>query len=140
MTSSPLEDSRDSVLRHTTDNGVSWITLSRPAAMNAITPDQREHLISLLDHASADPAVRAVVLTATGKGFCAGADLRGTSDGAERIAGDVARHFPVGETERQRGVVWNARSIFVAASVSGKNNERALPDDPAQHLVQQPHI
>ncbi|MFK4182673.1 enoyl-CoA hydratase/isomerase family protein [Streptomyces sparsogenes] len=76
MTSSP-EESPESVVRHATDNGVTWITLNRPAAMNAITPDQRERLISLFDDASADPAVGAVVLTATGKGFCAGADLRG---------------------------------------------------------------
>ncbi|ADI09412.1 putative oxidoreductase [Streptomyces bingchenggensis BCW-1] len=74
---------------------MAWITLDRPAAMNAITPDQRERLISLLDDASADPAVGAVVLTATGKGFCAGADLRGGArtgaSGGERVAGDVAR-------------------------------------------------
>lgn len=76
MTSSP-EESPESVVRHATDNGVAWITLNRPAAMNAITPDQRERLVSLFDDASADPAVGAVVLTATGKGFCAGADLRG---------------------------------------------------------------
>lgn len=94
MTSSP-EESPESVVRHATDNGVAWITLDRPAAMNAITPDQRERLISLLDDASADPAVGAVVLTATGKGFCAGADLRGGArtgaSGGERVAGDVAR-------------------------------------------------
>lgn len=62
---------------HATDNGVSWITLNRPEAMNAVTWDQRERVISLLAEASADPDVRAVVITATGKGFCAGADLRG---------------------------------------------------------------
>ncbi|MFE2179796.1 enoyl-CoA hydratase/isomerase family protein [Streptomyces sp. NPDC059455] len=114
MTSSPLEDSRDSVLRHTTDNGVSWITLNRPAAMNAITPDQREHLISLLDHASADPSVRAVVLTATGKGFCAGADLRGTSDGAERVAGDVARLIR-GGAQRLIAAVLDCEKPVIAA-------------------------
>ncbi|MGO4430669.1 enoyl-CoA hydratase/isomerase family protein, partial [Streptomyces sp. MCAF7] len=102
MTSSP-EESPESVVRHATDNDVAWITLDRPAAMNAITPDQRERLISLLDDASADPAVGAVVITATGKGFCAGADLRGgartgagggaggSAAGDERVAGDVAR-------------------------------------------------
>ncbi|WAP57700.1 enoyl-CoA hydratase/isomerase family protein [Streptomyces sp. S465] len=91
MISPSPEEEHDSVVRHTTDNGVSWITLNRPAAMNAITPDQRERLVSLLETASADPTVRAVVLTATGKGFCAGADLRGAPAGQERVAGDVAR-------------------------------------------------
>lgn len=66
----------DEVL-HRIESGVSWITLNRPEAMNAVTRDQRERVITLLGEASADPAVRAVVITATGKGFCAGADLRG---------------------------------------------------------------
>ncbi|MGW2558265.1 enoyl-CoA hydratase/isomerase family protein [Streptomyces sp. NPDC001514] len=77
---------------HRTENGVSWITLNRPEAMNAVTWDQREKIVALLADASADPCVRAVVITATGKGFCAGADLRGApSGGGERVAGDVAR-------------------------------------------------
>ena len=76
---------------HATDNGVSWITLNRPEAMNAVTWDQRERLISLLAAASADPAVRAVVLTATGRGFCAGADLRG---GAVRAASGSPAMWP----------------------------------------------
>ncbi|WP_282694949.1 enoyl-CoA hydratase-related protein [Streptomyces sp. CC208A] len=62
--------------------------------MNAVTWDQRERIIALLAGASADPAVRCVVVTATGRGFCAGADLRGApaaGDAGERVAGDVAR-------------------------------------------------
>ncbi|CAM5252288.1 enoyl-CoA hydratase/isomerase family protein [Streptomyces avidinii] len=82
---------------HRIDNGVAWITLNRPEAMNAVTPDQRERVIALLAEASADPGVRAVVVTATGKGFCAGADLRGGSTPAgERVAGDVARMIRLG--------------------------------------------
>ncbi|MFH8346030.1 enoyl-CoA hydratase/isomerase family protein [Streptomyces sp. NPDC018045] len=70
------------MILHTTDNAVLWITLNRPAALNALTPDQRERVIALLSDASADPAVRAVVITATGRGFCTGADLRaGAGDG-----------------------------------------------------------
>ncbi|MFI8105971.1 enoyl-CoA hydratase/isomerase family protein [Streptomyces sp. NPDC086023] len=76
---------------HRLENGVSWITLNRPAAMNAVTWDQRERIMALLAEASADPAVRAVVVTATGKGFCAGADLRGSPAAGERVVGDVAR-------------------------------------------------
>jgi 2-(1,2-epoxy-1,2-dihydrophenyl)acetyl-CoA isomerase len=88
----PAADSVDSLVPHATDNGVLWITLNRPEAMNAVTPDQRERIIALLALASVDPAVRAVVITAAGKGFCAGADLRGAPDTAtDRIAGDVSR-------------------------------------------------
>ncbi|MET8754834.1 enoyl-CoA hydratase-related protein [Streptomyces sp. NPDC004667] len=67
--------------------------------MNAVTWEQREYVITLLAEASADPAVRAVVLTATGNGFCAGADLRSqppTAPQAPRIAGDVSRMIRLG--------------------------------------------
>ncbi|MFE0421673.1 enoyl-CoA hydratase/isomerase family protein [Streptomyces sp. NPDC058953] len=76
---------------HRVENGVLWLTLNRPDAMNALTLGQRERLIALLADASADRAVRAVVITATGKAFCAGADLRGGAPAGERVAGDVAR-------------------------------------------------
>jgi 2-(1,2-epoxy-1,2-dihydrophenyl)acetyl-CoA isomerase len=89
----------DEQVLHVMDGGVSWITLNRPEVHNAITPDQRNHVIGLLQAASDDLAVRCVVLTATGRGFCTGADLRAgrTPDRArppgapERSPGDVAR-------------------------------------------------
>ncbi len=56
---------------------MAWITLNRPDAGNAITPAMRDQLGLWLEEASADLAVRAVVLTGRGeKGFCTGADLR----------------------------------------------------------------
>jgi 2-(1,2-epoxy-1,2-dihydrophenyl)acetyl-CoA isomerase len=84
----------DLLRRH--EHGVLWLTLNRPEVRNAITADQRDRLIALLDEASADPAVRAVVLTATGAGFCTGADLRQGRPAPggpppERHPGDVAR-------------------------------------------------
>ena len=56
--------------------GVLTLTLNRPDAHNAITPDQRNFLADEFARASEDLAVRAVILTATGRGFCTGADLR----------------------------------------------------------------
>ncbi|MGW7314466.1 enoyl-CoA hydratase/isomerase family protein [Streptomyces sp. NPDC054865] len=101
MTATPSDE-----IRHRIENSVSWITLNRPEAMNALTWDQRERVIALLADASADPTVRAVVISATGKGFCAGADLRGggpstgpstgPTAGGDRIAGDVSRMIRLG--------------------------------------------
>lgn len=93
----PPETPSDEI-RHRFENAVSWITLNRPDAMNALTWEQRERVIALLADASADPATRAVVLTATGKGFCAGADLRGgpAATATDRVAGDVARMIRLG--------------------------------------------
>ncbi|MFB6808607.1 enoyl-CoA hydratase/isomerase family protein [Streptomyces sp. NPDC056387] len=95
MTSAPHGPAGE--VLHRIEDGVSWITLNRPEAMNAVTWDQRERVIALLGEACTDPAVRAVVVTATGKGFCAGADLRGAPAApGERIAGDVARMIRLG--------------------------------------------
>lgn len=108
-------DPLDSLVLHATDNGVSWITLNRPEAMNAVTWDQRERVIALLAEASADPGVRAVVITATGKGFCAGADLRGApGSGAERVPGDVARTIKLG-AQRLIAAVLDCEKPVIAA-------------------------
>ncbi|WP_306338815.1 enoyl-CoA hydratase/isomerase family protein, partial [Streptomyces sp. KL118A] len=93
---------------------VSWITLNRPEAMNALTWDQRERVIALLGEASADPAVRAVVITATGKGFCAGADLRGAPTTTERVPGDVARTIRQG-AQRLVAAVLDCEKPVIAA-------------------------
>ncbi|MFD7621730.1 enoyl-CoA hydratase/isomerase family protein [Streptomyces sp. NPDC059802] len=103
-----------SLVLHATDNGVSWITLNRPEAMNAVTWEQRERVIGLLAEASADPAVRAVVLTATGRGFCAGADLRGAPAAGERVPGDVARTIRLG-AQRLIAAVLDCEKPVVAA-------------------------
>jgi len=57
-------------------DGVLRITIDRPDAGNAITADQRETIIAWLDDADTDPEVRCIVLGATGRFFCTGADLR----------------------------------------------------------------
>jgi 2-(1,2-epoxy-1,2-dihydrophenyl)acetyl-CoA isomerase len=110
----PTEKPLDSLIRHTTDNAVSWITLDRPEAMNALTWDQRERVIELLTAASADPAVRAVVITATGRGFCAGADLRGGPPTGERVPGDVARTIRLG-AQRLIAAVLDCEKPVIAA-------------------------
>lgn len=60
--------------------GVLTITLNRPDAANALRPDDRDQLISLLTAADADEKVRVVVLRANGKHFCAGADVGALAD------------------------------------------------------------
>lgn len=99
-TEQPLEDQ----VQYRVADRVAWVTLNRPEVRNAITPAQRDRVISLMEEASADLAVGAVVLTATGEGFCTGADLRpggraapaphhgAKPEGApDRAMGDIAR-------------------------------------------------
>jgi 2-(1,2-epoxy-1,2-dihydrophenyl)acetyl-CoA isomerase len=56
--------------------GVAWLTLNRPALLNALDVPLKEALTEALQRAADDPAVRAVALTGAGRGFCVGQDLR----------------------------------------------------------------
>ena len=66
------------------DGAVLTITLNRPDVFNAFNRALHAALRSALEEA-ADPAVRAVVITGAGRGFCAGQDLREFSE-LERLA------------------------------------------------------
>ena len=54
----------------------AWITLNRPEARNALSPQLVDELYAHLNRANEDPQARAIVLTGAGKAFCAGADLK----------------------------------------------------------------
>lgn len=56
-------------------DGVVRITLNRPDRLNSFTAAMHRELAGVLDDAAADTAVRALLLTGAGRGFCAGQDL-----------------------------------------------------------------
>ncbi len=56
-------------------DGVMTLTLNRPDRLNAFTQTMLEAMIDALDRADGDDAVRAVIVTGAGRGFCAGVDL-----------------------------------------------------------------
>jgi enoyl-CoA hydratase/carnithine racemase len=65
----------DAVLYEVRDSGVAVLTFNRPERMNAWGGGLATAFYSSLDKAEADPAVRAIVLTGSGRAFCAGADM-----------------------------------------------------------------
>jgi 2-(1,2-epoxy-1,2-dihydrophenyl)acetyl-CoA isomerase len=80
------------------DGSIARLTLNRPDAGNSLTATQREMFLDWLARFEEDPAVRCIILGATGRFFCTGADLRNTDaspprpDGMpERIVGDARR-------------------------------------------------
>lgn len=56
-------------------NRIATITLNRPESLNAMNPAMREQLIEIFDATDTDDAVRVVVITGAGRGFCSGADI-----------------------------------------------------------------
>lgn len=78
----------------TKEGGRLAIVFNRPDVANSLTPAQCDQLIALLEGATPDPDVRVVTISATGRHFCAGMDLRGM---AARAAADPAAgpdHYP----------------------------------------------
>ena len=57
------------------NEGVAVITLNRPDRYNAVNQDLVEGISESLNKAKDDHLVRAIVITGSGKGFCAGADM-----------------------------------------------------------------
>ncbi len=60
--------------------GVLTITLNRPQARNAMSDEMNQALGRQLAAAELDPAVKCVVLTGAGQGFCAGGDVKGMNE------------------------------------------------------------
>ncbi|MCK9486592.1 MAG: enoyl-CoA hydratase/isomerase family protein [Dehalococcoidia bacterium] len=56
--------------------GVAWITLNRPDALNALNGDLTAALMAALERVRDDDAIRVGVITGAGRAFCAGADLK----------------------------------------------------------------
>src|SRR5262245_18365997 len=81
---------------------IALVSMNRPEARNAISPEVSQRMATLLDEIEADPALRAVVLTGRGEVFSAGADLKVVAQGRANdiarckggLAGVVTRDFP----------------------------------------------
>lgn len=79
----------DSLIDLQVQNGIATLTLNRPDKRNAMSDDMRTEFIHALEHVCADKAIRALVLTGAGKGFCAGGDISGMERRMNAPAGEV---------------------------------------------------
>ncbi len=64
------------ILLDVVEDGIAVLTLNRPERLNAIDDAWIEGMHEALDRLNADRAIRVVVVTGAGRGFCAGADLK----------------------------------------------------------------
>ena len=74
------------------DGGVLKITLNRPDVLNAFTAEMHRQLVGAFREAR-DEAVRAVVVTGAGRGFCVGQDLNEFGEAARDIAGRLRTNY-----------------------------------------------
>jgi enoyl-CoA hydratase/carnithine racemase len=103
------------------EEGVLTLTLNRPERLNAFNEQMMNEMIDAFDQADADDDVRAIIVTGSGRGFCAGADL---AKGAETFNYDTnARREPEAGWHRDGGGLLTLR-IFelrkpIIAAVNG---------------------
>ena len=106
-------------IQYEVSDSILTITLYRPDKLNAFTTRMLHELLDAFDRADADDAVRVVIVTGSGKAFCAGADI---STGSENFAGGEQRVSTV-EEHRDGGGLLTLR-IFeskkpVIAAING---------------------
>jgi enoyl-CoA hydratase/carnithine racemase len=78
-----------SLIELNVENAIATITFNRPDKRNAMSDDMRTQFIHALELVAADKAIRALVLTGAGKGFCAGGDISGMEKRMNAPAGEV---------------------------------------------------
>ena len=72
------------------DAGIATLAFNRPDKRNAMNDAMRTQFIAALEQIAADKAIRALVLTGNGKGFCAGGDVAGMEQRMAAPAGEIA--------------------------------------------------
>src|SRR5437870_80725 len=105
------------ILLDVTD-GVALVTLNRPERLNAYTPRMGHELAEAFAACDADDAVRAIIVTGAGRGFCAGADLaRGDGSFDRTAAAEYQNTSPDRPWEKPRRAIapWDVRKPIIAA-------------------------
>ena len=101
------------------ENGIATLTFNRPDSMNALSPAIFEKGIALLERIASDPEVRCVVVTGTGRAFCAGGDVKAMNAGGALIGATTER-----KVDRQLGIhrmsgLLNSMPKVTIAAVNG---------------------
>ncbi len=92
---------------------ILWVRLNRPAVLNAYTSQMGAELVRAIKQADGDDSIKVLVLTATGRVFCAGADVSAGAGAFDTESGEGAKNF--GSRDGAR-----ADSDFTAAMMTAK--------------------
>jgi enoyl-CoA hydratase/carnithine racemase len=103
----------DPFLLHGSD-GVMTVTFNRPERLNAFRRSEYQRLHALIGELEAEPAVRVVVLTGSGRGFCAGEDLKELEQGGDESQLAITRENVLVLQDITRRIVRSAH-VYVAA-------------------------
>jgi 2-(1,2-epoxy-1,2-dihydrophenyl)acetyl-CoA isomerase len=84
------------------DGAVGILTLNEPESLNAMTPDLLGALAGAIEDMTGDPAIRALVLTGEGRGFCSGQNLKAAEAlGSDIVTGVMKFYWPAFKALRE---------------------------------------
>jgi len=78
----------EAVLLESRDGGILFLTMNRPAALNALDPSLARALRRSIAAAAEDPSVAVLVLRGSGRAFCAGGDISSMKASEEGVEAD----------------------------------------------------
>lgn len=81
------------------EDGILTITLNRPEKLNAWTETMEHACRDTIERAGADDAVRCIIVTGAGRGFCAGADMGGLQDIGSEAEATLTVEAPAWQSE-----------------------------------------
>ena len=107
---------------YSVDGGVGTLVLNRPERLNAFDGPMALEVLAALDEAAGDPAVRSLIFTGSGRGFCAGGDLgaleaggRARAEGSERLPAPRAQAAAIRAMERTTELLHEMPKVTIAA-------------------------
>lgn len=100
-------------LKFTRDGGVGIISLNRPDKLNALTESIWDEITNLLDEIFKDDSIVAVLLRGEGKSFCAGFDIKKSTDSGHSNVWDQWSNFQVSHDQQMK--MWDYPKPIVCA-------------------------
>jgi len=103
---------------YTNEEGIATIILNRPEAMNAFSPEMSESISSAVQDSAQDDSVRVIIITAKGRAFCTGADVKMMAQRFEQA--DEAEKKRLLRTENMRfPILFRSIDKPIIASING---------------------
>jgi len=113
-------------IEYSVSEQIATITLNRPEKLNAFTTKMLHEIISAFDKSDADDDVRVVIITGSGRAFCAGADLSSGGDTFSRGGSDIDGVSRVPRVLRDGGGLVSLRIFNSKKPVIGAINGPAV--------------